>query len=71
MITLITTYYLLHRELLGKKDIKFHDNGRLLSYRNPKAYVFERDLSVGSENDTFTTVNLPILVRIKCTLIET
>ena len=55
--------FLSSRELRSKEDITFEKNGTVISYREPKAYVFEEHLSVGSHDDNFTTVNLPILVR--------
>ena len=43
-------------------NIHFLDNGTKVSYTQPKSYVFERHLSVGDDNDTFVSVDIPILV---------
>ncbi|KAK2170585.1 hypothetical protein LSH36_2g18026 [Paralvinella palmiformis] len=50
-----------YREYRPKEDIVFSKNDTLVSYREPKTYVFIPDMSVGKENDTFTTVNFPLL----------
>lgn len=51
-----------YRELRTKKDVQFLSNDSLIAYREAKAYVFVPEKSVGSAmNDSFTTVNLPIL----------
>lgn len=46
-----------HRQ---KVDITFHDNDTV-TYRELRYFAFERDLSVEDENDTFTTVNIPMM----------
>ena len=46
---------------MKKRDIVFNDNGTV-SYREKKSYVFEPKKSVGPENDTFTTVNVAMMV---------
>jgi CD36 family len=51
-----------YKEVRNKTDIDFGNAGSTLRYREQKFYVFERSLSCGDENDTFTTVNLPLLV---------
>ncbi len=50
------------REIRDKRDIRFLDNGTRISYKESKAYVFEPSMSNGTEGDTFTNVNLPIIV---------
>ncbi|XP_059168458.1 lysosome membrane protein 2-like [Physella acuta] len=49
-----------YREHREKVDINYYDNGTL-TYRELRSFVFQPDMSVGSENDTFYTVNLPAL----------
>jgi hypothetical protein len=49
-----------YREKRHKFDISYNKNGTL-NYREDRSYVFQRDLSVGSENDTFVTMNIPML----------
>ena len=51
------------REIKNKQNITFSKNKELVGYEEPKFYVFEQDLSAGSENDSFTLLNFPILVR--------
>ncbi len=46
-----------------KQNISFLEGDTEISYSEPKAYVFVPELSAGLENDNFTSVNLPILVR--------
>ncbi len=50
------------REIRPKEDVQFLENGTAITYKQPKSYVFQANMSVGSENDTFVSVNLPILV---------
>ena len=52
----------LSSELRPKEHLEFSEDGTILSYRQPKSYVFEPSLSAGSEDDNFTSVNLPLLV---------
>ena len=52
-----------YREVRNKSDIEFSNHGRNLRFRQNKWYIFERNMSCGDENDTFTTVNLPLLVN--------
>ena len=51
-----------HREIEGKKKIELLDNDTVLSYIQPKSYIFDASMSDGSENDTFTSVDIPLLV---------
>ncbi|GFN91593.1 scavenger receptor class b member 1 [Plakobranchus ocellatus] len=46
---------------LEKKDIKFHENNTA-EYRQPQKFVFDREASVGPENDTFTNINIMFLI---------
>ncbi|GFO09155.1 scavenger receptor class b, member 2 [Plakobranchus ocellatus] len=46
-----------YRERREKKDIKFYDNGTV-SYREDQWFEFDREMSVGPEEDTFTNVNI-------------
>ena len=39
----------------------FNDNGTV-SYIERKWYKFDRNLSVGWDNETFTTLNIPLVV---------
>ncbi len=52
-----------YREIRPKIDVKTNPN-HTLSFRQNKTYIFDRDLSVGPDNDTFTTANLPVVVGI-------
>jgi hypothetical protein len=51
-----------YREIRDKTDVDFSSDSKTLRYRERKWYVFERNLSHGDENDTFTTISLPVLV---------
>lgn len=42
-------------------NVKFHNNGSV-SYETQKFYFFERNASVGSEDDVITTLNIPMMV---------
>ncbi|XP_021339195.1 scavenger receptor class B member 1-like isoform X1 [Mizuhopecten yessoensis] len=50
-----------YREHRQKVNVSFFDNGTV-AYREKRSFTFDRELSVGPENDTFTTVNLPMIV---------
>jgi len=50
-----------YREVVHKIAIQQNDNDTV-TYRQVKTYQFVRDLSVGPENDTFTTINIPVVV---------
>ena len=55
--------FLSFRELRNKDDIQFGDNGTTISAVSNKAYVFERDKSVGDPKiDLLRTLNIPALV---------
>ena len=45
--------FLSFRELRNKDDIQFGDNGTTISAVSNKAYVFERDKSVGDPKLTY------------------
>lgn len=49
-----------YRERRQKVDIHYTDNDTI-SYREKKWFTFDPSLSVGTEADNFTTVNLPML----------
>ncbi|XP_067231943.1 lysosome membrane protein 2c [Chanodichthys erythropterus] len=48
-----------YREYRPKEDVKFMDNGTRVQAVNPKTYVFEPNMSRGSEDDLVRTVNIP------------
>ncbi|PNI82876.1 SCARB2 isoform 16, partial [Pan troglodytes] len=51
-----------YRELRNKANIQFGDNGTTISAVSNKAYVFERDQSVGDPKiDLIRTLNIPVL----------
>uniref|UniRef100_A0A8C3X3X2 Scavenger receptor class B member 2 n=1 Tax=Catagonus wagneri TaxID=51154 RepID=A0A8C3X3X2_9CETA len=57
-----------YRELRNKADIQFGDNGTTISAVSNKAYVFERDKSVGDPKiDLLRTLNIPALTAIEWT----
>ena len=50
-------------EIEDKKNVTFNDT--VLSYLQPKSFVFEPKMSEGFlENDTFTSVDIPLLVGV-------
>lgn len=54
-----------YRELRNKANIQFGENGTTISAVTNKAYVFERNQSVGDPNvDLIRTINIPLLVRV-------
>ena len=55
-----------HREVINKTNVEFQEGGKFLRYKQKKWFVFEKELSNGTEEDTFTGVNLPMLVNIIC-----
>ena len=55
------------REYRRKENIVFNDNGTV-SYIERKWYKFDRNLSVGWDNETFTTINIPLVVSISFNL---
>uniref|UniRef100_A0A8D2ADE3 Scavenger receptor class B member 2 n=1 Tax=Sus scrofa TaxID=9823 RepID=A0A8D2ADE3_PIG len=57
-----------YRELRNKADIQFGDNGTTISAVSNKAYVFERDKSVGDpKTDLLRTLNIPALTAMEWT----
>jgi len=52
-----------YREKRWKYNITHNDNGTV-TYRQNKTYHFVRSMSVGWDNDTFVTANLPILTLV-------
>uniref|UniRef100_A0A8C6MKE0 Scavenger receptor class B member 2 n=1 Tax=Moschus moschiferus TaxID=68415 RepID=A0A8C6MKE0_MOSMO len=57
-----------YRELRNKDDIQFGDNGTTISAVSNKAYVFERDKSVGDPKiDLLRTLNIPALTAMEWT----
>jgi len=44
-----------------KEDVIFQQNGTV-AYRAPRTMVFSPEQSAGSENDTFTSINVPLYV---------
>ncbi|KAI8483861.1 lipopolysaccharide transport [Branchiostoma belcheri] len=49
-----------YSERVVKTNITFHDNGTV-SYLQPRTFTFLRNMSVGPENDTFTSLNIPLV----------
>ncbi|CAL1540142.1 unnamed protein product [Lymnaea stagnalis] len=47
-----------YREHREKFNITYYDNGTL-TYLENRSFNFDREMSVGSENDTFNTISLP------------
>uniref|UniRef100_A0ABI7YNQ6 Scavenger receptor class B member 2 n=1 Tax=Felis catus TaxID=9685 RepID=A0ABI7YNQ6_FELCA len=55
-----------YRELRSKADIQFGDNGTTISAVNNKAYVFERNQSVGDPKvDLIRTLNIPAVTAME------
>ena len=50
-----------YREVREKVDLCYHDNGTV-TYRQIKTYHFVREKSIGWDNDTFTSINIPYMV---------
>uniref|UniRef100_A0A8C1DXS1 Uncharacterized protein n=1 Tax=Cyprinus carpio carpio TaxID=630221 RepID=A0A8C1DXS1_CYPCA len=48
-----------YREYRPKEEVKFLDNGTRVEAVSPKTYVFEPNMSRGSEDDIIRTVNIP------------
>uniref|UniRef100_A0AAY4ER49 Uncharacterized protein n=1 Tax=Denticeps clupeoides TaxID=299321 RepID=A0AAY4ER49_9TELE len=48
-----------YREYRPMTDVEFLENGTKVAALNPKTYVFERNMSIGSEDDLIRTVNIP------------
>jgi len=51
-----------YREVRNKSDVEFINDGTTLRYRQQKWFVFDAKRSCGSENDTFTHINIPLVV---------
>ncbi|XP_071786399.1 lysosome membrane protein 2-like [Asterias amurensis] len=47
-----------YREIRRKTNISFDDDEGTVKFKNYKAYIFDREKSVGPDTDTFTTVDL-------------
>lgn len=47
--------------LIDKKENLKHCDDFTVSYDEREIFVFQRDLSIGDENDIFTTLNLPLI----------
>lgn len=55
-----------YRELRNKANIQFGENGTTISAVSNKAYIFERNQSVGDPNvDLIRTVNVPLLTVVE------
>ena len=63
LVVYLFLIFFVSRMHLKKTDIQFHDN-HTVSYRQPEKFIYDEEASVGSENDTFTTLNIPFLVKI-------
>lgn len=50
-----------YRERRVKHNISFDDNG-FVSYLQTRSFYFDRSLSIGTEDDTITTINIPLVV---------
>ncbi|RXN24608.1 lysosome membrane 2-like protein [Labeo rohita] len=50
-----------YREYRPKEEVKFMDNGTRVAAVNPKTYVFEPNMSSGSEADIVRTVDIPVV----------
>lgn len=48
-----------YREYRPMEEVKFMDNGTRVAAINPKTYVFEPNMSRGSQDDLVRTVNIP------------
>ncbi|XP_076101275.1 lysosome membrane protein 2-like isoform X3 [Mytilus galloprovincialis] len=49
--------------LIDTKENLTHHKNFTVSYNERNVYVFQRHLSVGDENDTFTSLNLPLILN--------
>ncbi|XP_004703268.1 lysosome membrane protein 2 [Echinops telfairi] len=55
-----------YRELRDKANIQFGDNGTTISAVSNKAYVFERELSIGDPKaDLIRTLNIPVVTAME------
>ncbi|KAF4099000.1 lysosome membrane protein 2c [Onychostoma macrolepis] len=50
-----------YREYRPKEEVKFLDNGTRVEAFNPKTYVFQPNMSRGSEDDIVRTVDIPVV----------
>ena len=51
-----------YREIRNKTEVERINDGTTLRYRQQKWFVFDANRSCGSENDTFTQINIPLVV---------
>lgn len=59
-----------YRELRNKANVQFGENGTTISAVTNKAYIFERNQSVGDPTiDLIRTINIPLLVSLIVTSI--
>lgn len=62
------------REYRPMERVNFVDNYTKVAAVNPKTYIFEPNMSRGSEDDLIRTVNIPAMVRHrlcpKCVLVN-
>ena len=56
-----TFVLLIDSERKVKHDVVFHDNNTV-TYKERRTMIFNRTMSTGSENDTFVTINIPLMV---------
>jgi len=59
------TTSLFYREIKVKENVTFDTESSTASFVSPRSMVFNRSLSVGDENTTFVTINVPFIV---CTI---
>ncbi|XP_067945484.1 lysosome membrane protein 2-like isoform X2 [Watersipora subatra] len=50
-----------YKEIKVKKNVTFDTEAHTATYVEPRTLVFDRSLSVGDENDTFITINVPLV----------
>ncbi|CAG5123818.1 unnamed protein product [Candidula unifasciata] len=55
-----------YKEIKQKFNVTYNNNGTM-NYRERSTYIFKPELSAGLENDTFVSVNLPLLTLIYLT----
>lgn len=51
-----------YEEVMEKRNIKFSDDIQNVTYSPVSTLYFRAELSVGSDNDSFTFLNIPLLV---------
>jgi hypothetical protein len=59
------TLFITRRQKWSKENVQWLHDGEAVQYEPTKYYYFRRDLSIGSESDTFTLPNVPMIVSIK------